>query len=385
MSTALFSRTVERIDAESAAVAGMFGGQVQVAERYRRGERDWEAGVLRCEEFLDEIRTGHRGLHQFSEAMSSADFPLLFADSLDRQLYGAYQALQPTWQNYARSETVNDFRTVKRFATSGVRGLLTKTAELADHKRRSQTETEYEYSVDKYEAGFAVSFETMVNDDLGAFLRLPQDLAASATDSEEFFVTGLFCDASGPNASFYTSPNGNILSGNPALTRTSLQAAITQLMKRTDENGNPIQVSAMELVTGTGLALAANEILDAKEYRSVGSNGDVTIITGNGIAANLHPNVNYFIDTVATSANADTSWWLFASPTGPRPALAFGRLRGYESPQLFEKIPDSRLIGGGAPSMWSFDTSAAEKKVQHVFGGVQVDFRMSVASNGSGS
>lgn len=385
MSTALFSRTVERIDAEAADVAGMFGGSTRVNERYRTGQPDWEAGVELVEAFIDEIRVGRRGIHQFAEAMSSADFPLLFADSLDRQLYGAYLATTPTWRNYCRAETVNDFRTVKRFASSGIRGLLTKTPELSEFERRSQTEAVYEYAVDKYEAGFAASFELMINDDLGMFLRLPQDLAASVADSEEFFVTNLFCDASGPNAGVYTVGNDNILSGNPPLTRTSLQAGITKLMKRKDERGNPIQVNAIELVTGTGLSLTAREILDAKEYRSVNSNGDVTIISGNGIAANLRPNTNYFIDAVATTAHADTSWWLFANPSGPRPALAFGHLRGYEAPSLFEKIPDSRRIGGGAPEMFSFDTSAQEKKVRAVHGGTFVDARMTVGSNGSGS
>lgn len=383
MSTALFSRTVENLTAVS--ISEMFGGYVQSGDPRRLATATWAARIAETHRFLLDIRNGHRGLHEFREAMSTSDFPLLFADSLDRQLYGAYMATEPTWQNYARAAVVNDFRKVKRFATSGVRGLLKPVPELTEHPRRGMDEDEFEYAVQKYEAGFAVSFEAMVNDDLGAFLRMPQDLADSARDSEEAFVTNLICDASGPNATYYTVGNDNILPGNPPLTRTNLQAGITKLMKRKDANNNPIQVKAIQLVVGTGLALAADEILNAREYRAVNSNGDVTIITGNGIAANLKVNVNYWIDSVATSANADTSWWLFADPSGPRPALEFGRLRGYEQPALYEKIPDSRRIGGGAPELFSFDTSAAEKKIQHVFGGAFVDAKMTLASDGSGS
>ena len=384
MTSTLFTSAVSRIDGETATLHEAFGGQRKVSSGAPRNDPRWEAELLEAERFLDQIRYGHRPLSHFREAMSTSDFPLLFADSLDRQLYGAYQATIPTWRNYARPSTVNSFLKVKRFATSGVRGLLKKVGELAEHERRTQDETVYEYSVDKYEAGFALSWEMMINDDLNAFMRLPQDLSDSAIDSEEEFVTRLFCDASGPNATYYTGPNDNILTGNPPLTRDNLQAAITKLMKRKDDKGNPIVVRGVRLVVGTGLALTAQEILNTTEYRIVDGNGNVRVVSGNGVAANLGIDVNYWIDSVATTANADTSWWLFADPNGVRPALEFGRLRGFEAPALYEKVPDMRRIGGGVEPV-SFDTEASEKKIKHVYGGAFVDARMTIASNGSGS
>lgn len=380
----MFEQRIEALDADSASVAAAFGGDQRVGDHARRGDPRWEQRLLEAQEFMHDVYTGRRGIHHFVEAMSTSDFPLLFADSLDRQLYGAYEATPTTWQNYARAATVNDFREVKRFATSGIRNLLTRVGELAEHPRRSQTEAEYKYAVHKYEAGFALSFEAMINDDLGAFRRLPQDLAQSARDSEEDFVTRLYVGPNGPLSDVYSGPNDNILAGNPPLSREALQAAITKLMKRKDERGNPIQVRAIELVVGTGLSLAANEIINATEYRAVGPNGDVTIIRGNGIGGNLRVNTNYFIDSVASTANADTSWFLFANPNGPRPALEFGRLRGYEAPALYEKIPDMRRLGG-AEVPWSFNHGASEKKVQHIYGGSFVDPKMTIASNGTGS
>src|SRR3954471_17752872 len=241
----MFSTTVERIDSETATTHSAFGGQRKLGGR-RRDAR-WESDLLEAERFMADIRSGRRRTTDFAEVMTTSDFPLLFADSLDRQLYGAYEATVPTWVNYARSAVVNDFRPVKRFATSGIRGLLTKVGEGAEHDRRAQTETPYTYAVDKYEAGFALTWEAMVNDDLGAFMRMPQDLADSVRDSEEEFVTRLYCDASGPHATNYSVGNDNILTGNPALTRASLQAAITKLMKRKDDKGNPIVVKGIRL------------------------------------------------------------------------------------------------------------------------------------------
>ncbi|RCG31979.1 hypothetical protein DQ384_05405 [Sphaerisporangium album] len=384
MTATLFESGVTRLDAENAAIQEMFGGMRRVSTGARRNTDQFTERLVQFETFMDGIRTGRRRLAHFAEAMSSSDFPLLFDVSLDRQLYAAYAAITPTWQNYARASTVNNFLKVQRYATSGIRGLLQKVGELAEFERRSQTETMYEYSVHKYEAGFAVSWETMMNDDLGAFLRLPQDLAQSAVDSEEAFVTQLFCDASGPHASHYTVGNANIITGNPGLDRDSLQAAITQLMQRKDERGNPIVVKGVRLVVGTGLALTAQEIINTTEYRVVDANGNVRVIQGNGVASNLGIDVNYWIDSIATTANASTSWWIFADPNGVRPALEFGRLRGHEAPALYEKIPDMRRIGGGEEP-YSFDTESAEKKVRHVYGGTFVDARMTLASNGTGS
>jgi len=387
-----FTSTVEGIDARTTDIRTLFGGgMTPVAESTRKtgidfyGRREWDSMLLEAEQFMETIRSGSRGVHVFTEAMSTDLFPQLFGDSLDRQLYGAYTAAPVTWRNYARRAMVNDFRDVKRFALSGIRGLLTRTPELSEHERRTTDEAVYTYAVNKYEAGFGLSFEAMVNDDLDAFARLPRDLAQSAVDSEEYFVTGLWAGASGLNTTNFTVDNDNILTGNPALTRASLQAAITKLMQRVDERGNPIPVTAVELVVGPGLALQAQEIISATEYRSVDGSGNVTIITGNGIAANLRVSVNFWLPSVATTANADTTWAVFANPdSSGRPALEIGFLRGYEQPGLYEKVPDMRRIGGGEVP-WSFNHSQQEKKVQHIFGGTFVDPRMVIGSNGSES
>jgi hypothetical protein len=388
---ALFSASTAHMDTNTVSPGSMFGGMTRVAESTRTigrqtfGRQQWEQKVLLAESFVDEIIHARRGLHEFAEAMTTDLFPALFGDSLDRQLYGAYTAAPVTWRNYARRSMVNDFKEVKRFATSGIQGLLKKVPQLSEHEQRTQGETEYNYVVEKYEAGFGLSFEAMVNDDLNAFARLPMDLALSARNSEEYFVTTLWAGASGLNTTNFTVGNDNILTGNPPLVRSSLQAAITKLMKRVDERNNPIPVTAVELVVGPGLALQAQEIINATEYRSVDASGNVTIITGNGVAANLRVSTNFWLPVVATTANADTTWALFANPdTSGRPALEIGFLRGYEEPGLYEKIPDMRRIGGGEVP-WSFHHSAQEKKVQHIFGGTFVDPRMVVASNGSGS
>jgi hypothetical protein len=397
MSTAteLFTPVLEAVDAQSMNVRNLFGGDRGLVKgaaataglRHPSIAGDtgkWMGLMYEANKLVDEVATGRRPVYAFTEAMSTDLFPLLFADSLDRQMYGAYQAAPQSWRRYARRALVNDFREVKRFAGTGIRGLLAPVKELAEHERRTADMAEYKYAVRKYEAGFGVSFEMMVNDDLEAFARLPQDLAQSALDTEEWFVTTLFAGPTGPLASFYNVGNDNLIASNAPLTRSNLQAALTRLMQRKDERNNPIVVTAVELVVGPGLTLAANDIIAAKEYRTVDGDGNVTILSGNGVAANLTVSTNFFLGSVTTT-NADTSWYLFANPQqSARPAIEVGFLRGYEQPALYERIPDMRRMGGGAEVAWSFDFGDNEKKVQHILGGAVVDPRMTLASNGTG-
>ena len=393
--TELFTPVLEAVDAQALNVRTLFGGDRGLVKgaaalaglrhpKINGDKNKWFGLMVEAEQLVDQVKNGRRPIYAFTEAMSTSLFPLLFADSLDRQMYGAYQAAPQSWRRVARRALVNDFREVKRFAGTGVRGLLTHVKELAEHERRTTEIAEYTYQVRKYEAGFGLSFEMMINDDLEAFGRLPQDLAQSALDTEEYLVTQMYAGTAGPLSTFYNADNDNVVASNAALTRASLQAALTRLMKRTDERGNPIVVTAVELVVGPGLTMAANDIINATEYRSVAPNGDVTIISGNGIAANLTVTTNFFLGTVTTT-NADTSWYLFANPTASaRPAIELGFLRGYEQPALYERVPDMRRFGGGAEVAWSFDFGDNEKKVQHILGGTFVDPRMTLGSNGTG-
>lgn len=345
----------------------------------------YKMALIECEQHIDRILKGRLPIWRFQEAMSTDLFPLLHADTLDRKMLGAYTAAPTTWNRYIRRSMVNDFRKVKRFTNTGIRNRLTIVAELAEHPERTTAEGSYEYAVDKYEAGFGVSFEAMVNDDLGLYERLPEDLAQSARDTEEYFAAKLLADASGPLATFFNAANDNVATSNAPLTRQNLQAALTRLLKRKDERGNPITVTAVTLVVGPGLYMAAQDIINATEYRMTDAGGNVTIIKGNGIGANLTVEINLQLPAVQTTANGDTSWWLLASANSPRPFAEMGFLRGYEQPALYEKIPDMRRFGGGAEVMWSFDQGDARKKVQHILGGTVMDPRMAIASKGDNS
>jgi hypothetical protein len=62
-----------------------------------------------------------------------------------------------------------------------------------------------------------------------------------------------------------------------------------------------------------------------------------------------------------------------------------GFLTGFDTPQLYQKVPNTMRIGGGVdPTLGDWRSMDQELKIITVFGGTQIDGRSTVASTGRG-
>ena len=381
--TATFEEIVESVDNNRASVRELFEGDSRLGGRGHDPRRLAEAITL-----YDNVLKGRKPMYYLQEAMTRSDFPLLFADILDRQLLGSYQETTPTWAAYAKRGVVNDFRTVKRFAVDGAEGPLDPVEEMEEYKEGELSEDADTYSVRKYGRKLGLSWEALINDDLDALRDLPSRLARGARRTESRFATSLFVDENGPHASLYNGGFGNIVPGNPALSIEGLQEAFITLSRMVDEDNEPIVLDVVTLVVPPALEVTAMNILNALqiEASSMGGSSDQVLIAQNWMKNKVNLAVEPYIPHVASTDNGDTSWWLFPQPSVGRPALEVGFLRGYEEPALYEKVPDARRVGGGEV-LESFDNDSRQWRVRHVFGGTRLvntgGYRVTVASNGS--
>lgn len=389
-----FLELVETIQAEEASMSRLYGGDGSRA----RGGRDprYLRKLTEAARLIADVRAGRVPTHRLKEAMSTSDFPQLFGDILDRQLLGAYQEAPYTWNLVARRAVVTDFRSVKRFAVDGAEAHLDAVAQLAPYPAASLGDTEYSYSVSKFGRRIPMSWETLTNDDLGAFTDIPDRLGRAARRSEERFVTTLFADASGPHASLYTSGNRNIINAtnagsgftavNPPLSIDGLRQGFAVLANQRDADGAPILLEAVTLVVPPALEIAALEIVNATQIEVGADSAARRLMTANWMRNRVTVAVNAYLPLVSSTANGNTSWYLFGSPAAGRPALEIGFLRGHETPEVFYKMANQvRATGGGGTIMEDFDTDSIEYKVRHVFGGTRLAPIVTAASNGSGS
>ncbi len=383
-----FLDTIETIRAEVATVQRLYNGEGQsLSARVRKGPNPrYLAQLAEAAALIAGVKTGKKPSYLLEEAMSTSDFPILFGDVLDRTLLASYREAPRSYPSYCRVAQVRDFREKRNISVNGADSELPIVPELTEYPEAALNEAQSGYRVSKVGRRIPFSWEARVNDYLDVLSSIPERFGRAARRTEEKTATRLFVSASGPSANLYTAGNGNIVTGNPALTTGALQAALNQLGQLKDENGEPIIMEAVVLVVPRALELTARNIVNTTEITVPLAGGGTQKISGNGLGANLTVVVNYYIPSIATNANAGTSWFLFASPSSDRPALELGFLAGHSEPEIFIKSPNARRIGGGDinPLDGDFDTDAVEYKVRHVVGGGVVDFRSTLASNGSG-
>jgi len=382
-----FLDLMDSMRAEEASLEKLYGKEGKSARSIRNTPK-YAEGLKFTQGLMKRVFDGdYRAWGQFREAMTTDDFPLLFGDILDRMLLGAYMETPQVYRAYTKIETVRDFRNVKRFTVDGAESVLSEVAEQEEYPESSLGEAKYEYAVRKYGRRIPFSWETMINDDLNALKDIPARFGRAARRSEQKFATQLYCDANGPHASNYTVGNKNIISGNPDLAIDALQAAFTQIAAQVDADGEPIAIDQLHLVVPPALEVTAMNILNGTQLRLTAAGGasGQELVTANWMRNRLQLHVDYYIPIVASSANGNTSWWMFASPQAGRPSVTMGFLAGHLTPEIFIKSPNAQRVGGGSadPMGGDFDTDSIQYKVRHVFGGTFMDPKMTVASNGS--
>lgn len=354
--------------------------------------------VAEAAKLFADIYAGRRPAWHLREAMTTSDFPYLFGDVLHRQLLGNYMPYPVTYPKYFRVVTANDFRNLNLYTLDGGQGILTTVKERAPYPEIAFTEGRYQVAIAKYGRRYGISFEMVVNDDLNAFQQRPALMAVGARRSEEYLATTMMADASGPHATFFTAGHANIVTGNPILSIQGLQTAMAKLAAQTDADSQPIVIDVVNLVVPPALLLTAQNILNATQLRINSSAGnpsgaapggatlDQYLYTANWMTSKVILSVNPYLPYISTT-NGNTSWYLIANPNDltQRPAFVFAKLRGHETPELFVKESNQRMLGGGDSPILEgdFESDSIDYKLRAFMGAVQCDPKMAVSSNGT--
>ena len=363
------------------------------------------------------------------ETMSYSDYSALTVDVLDRILYGYYTAAPITNEPLVKKHTLRDFRIVARYEIDGAttpwsavlpapatgsttfptiphapgeppteRAMVQAALEVTGSTQRVT------YQPQLYQGKMTVNWRALVNDDLGIFRDQTQRLAIGGRRTIYSFITGLYCASTGPNTTLFSSTFANIVNAangapsgknNPALDFQGLIDAITVLELQRDLDGQPITFEGqLYLVHGPALETTAQALLKAVQA-DISVGGGTTNAQGfpsqrlrvdtSYVVRNMVSIQDKYLPIVCTAAGTkNTQWYLFYDPNAQaRPALELGQLTGFETPQLYQKVPNTMRVGGGVdPMMGDWNTMDQEFKGCLVMGGTQIDGRSAVASTG---
>jgi len=360
-----------------------WNGFVPVSGRHTDAER---AAFINLLSNADGV-PAHLHEYRIKEALTTSDFPLLFGDVLDRQVLAAYKATAPVWKAYSKQSTVKDFKTAYRYAITGGDGMLDRVAEKGEYLASDREESKYDLSVLKYGRQFDISYEALINDDLGALKDTPDRFARAAIRTEHTIVARLYANLTtnvahvngGP---LYSTVAGEVNEVAALLTIANLEAGVESMSGVLDAQGMPIMTRAKYLVAPPALEMTARQILtSSSKVWSDNAGGPVAYPTNNVIAQyGLQLIVDPYLPAAATfnatNASANSQWYLFADP-GECAALEVAHMSGHERPEICMKASDKVSVGGGAigPLTGDFATDNVFYRVRLIFGGARLDWR----------
>jgi len=342
-------------------------------------------------------------LHEYRirEALTTSDFPLLFGDVLDRQVLAAYKAVDPVWKAFVKMSTVKDFKVSDRYAITGGDQLLALVAEKGEYLASERDEARYHLSVDKYGRQFDISWEALINDDMGALKDTPERFARAAVRTEHRVTDNIWVYDT--TAALHTV-GGALYSTNAAETNqvgallniASLEAGLEFMAGLRDANGEPIMNRAKYLVVPPALEMTGRQILTSATKMWLTGTTDLAaapsvpypttnVVSQMGLTLIVDP----YIPVVATAKgfpnSGNTGWYLFADPKDIA-AVEVAHLSGHERPEICMKASDKVNVGGGpiGPMEGDFATDNVLYRVRLVFGGCRLDWRATYMGGASG-
>ncbi len=320
----------------------------------------------------------HRAM-MIEEALTTSDFPLMFGDVLARQLLPAYKAVESAWRPFTKMSTVSKIDVdERRFVVYGGDNLLPRVGEKGEYLASPRNELRYLIQANKRGRQFDLSWEAIINDDLGALRDTPERFGRAAERTEHRIMTTLYASDVGA----HVEGNGGDLYDigvNAAATLLSvpaLEVGVQTMNMFTDIGGEPIMATPKFLVVPPALEFTALRILNSVVLLEAAAAGTPTGATNVIAMKGLQLIVDKYLPIVNTGADQHTQWYLFSDPADLA-ALEAAHLTGHENPEIAMKSSNKVTVGGGAisPFEGDFETDNIFYRVRHVFGGTKLDWR----------
>lgn len=282
----------------------------------------------------------------FRESLTAASFSNALGSSITRRMQAIYTGrtdLQ-AWRRVASVTSVNDFRTQERTRIGGYGNLPAVNEGAGYTALTSPGDAKATYAVTKRGGTEDVTLEMILNDDVQAIRRIPQELALSAANTLyefafDFFRTNpVIHDA----LALYHATHANLFTA--ALDATSFAAHRLAMVKQTRAG------------SAKRMGLSPKSVLVPFELQETAFN---LFVRNQNLDKTYVQSINPEVIPVAYWTDAN-DWCTVADPM-ELPVLEIGFLRGQEEPELF--VQDMPNVG----SMFSNDKTTY--KIRHIYSG----------------
>lgn len=301
------------------------------------------------------VRRGMRATTMMGGAIGVSDFAYITTEVMKRSLMAEYTRRAPQWQLVTgQAITAADFREIYAVRFGGD-FQLKEVKENGEYESATLVDEAEGLKVHRRGRTITLTFEAVVNDDMGAFARIPREFAQAARTMENSIVWSLIrgnAVLKSDGKTLFHADHGNLAASGGAISVTTIAAARKAMAEaRVFGSKDPDDFIAPEaelLIVPPALELAAlqftADIVPAK-------------------AADTNPYRSRFkVETVPNlgqiAGGSDTAWYLIDPDLPP---VQHAYLDGYEAPTV-------ETIDGMNPD-------AIKMNARHIFGAAAIEFR----------
>lgn len=196
---------------------------------------------------------------------STSDFPSILADSLNKTLRAEYMLRPATWRLWAAQKMAPDFKQVSRAMLADAPVPLL-TAEGAEIQHCTIGDSREVYTLGTYTRQFAQTWQSLVNDDLGAFDGLERRLVLAARAIEDDLAYAPIIGnqtMTEDNVELFHTTHNNIITGTNSGPPTVVQlGAMRQLLARQQgPGGNFLNLRAKAVLCPVGLLTLVEQLV----------------------------------------------------------------------------------------------------------------------------
>lgn len=304
------------------------------------------SGNRKSEDFIEAALTADRAIR--ASGFSTVSLSGLLGNVANKILLSSYEAVEVAWPLFTAVRSHSDFKAVSRYRLDSS-GAFKKVGPDGELKHAGLTEGSYSAQLDTYGVMLALTRQMQINDDLDAFANLPRVIGQMGATRMEEAVFALLLANTG---SFFHANNANLLTGaGSALGVAGYTAAEAAFANQVDSNGKPIGVSPSVLLTGSTLAVTADNLAKQTKLEATGST-DAAVFVNNPHSGKFSvaksPYVNNIAirdqDGLALTGQSSTAWYLFANPM-VRAAITIAFLNGRRVPTVQFAESDFNTLG----------------------------------------
>lgn len=283
------------------------------------------------------VRIPSNSLELVGRALTTGDLPYVLGATANKALLAGYNLAPETWRTWCGIGSASDFKTHTLHRVSEADG-LEEVPEEGDYQYGKRSEKKESYALATYGKIFAITRQSIINDDLGALTDTPakHGRAAARKVGDVAYAVLTANAAMGDGVALFASGHSNyVASGSGAAPgMATIAAGIKAMGLQKDLNSESYLNIRPEFFLGTkALEGAAEVFFNSMQYADID-----TIATDSAMAATrMNPYAGSYFNRVydARLDGSVATGWFLAGPKGMTVDVFF--LNGVQAPYVEQK------------------------------------------------